>query len=126
VLNSFDVSVAWARLFGVQASEKELAHLLRNHPDGVSEEDFVLLFGHRAQLEEEYKHMSMSFRALDEEGRGFLTLSALQHAINASEVALPKCSQMDAADVFREADFDGDNRVSIRDFRRVWAEGGRH
>ena len=64
-------------------------------------------------VDDEVRNM---FKAIDWRGTGFITVADLEATLSVIGVVLPEQA---LADIFAEADTDGDGRVTFREFERL-------
>ena len=85
-------------------------------PERVTLKDFSRVVTPRLlqrDVDDEVRNM---FKAIDWRGTGFITVADLEATLSMIGVVLPEQA---LADVFAEADTDGDGRVTFREFERL-------
>ena len=85
-------------------------------PQRVTLKDFSRVVTPRLlQRDVDYEFRNM-FKAIDRRGAGFITVADLEATFSTLGVMLP---EQTVADIFAEADADGDGRVTFREFERL-------
>eukprot|EP00051_Salpingoeca_urceolata_P032774 m.17344 g.17344 ORF g.17344 m.17344 type:complete len:176 (+) comp5441_c0_seq2:92-619(+) len=115
-LDDEDLSMAWLSVLGYVPSEYELRHFVSAAPRGQAMDlaTFVGLMQQQLTAQGEDEDIRHIFQAFDATAKGFIAISDLEAVCR--EFGLAPST---AAEVFREADRDGDGRVSYRDFEAL-------
>ncbi|TYZ64219.1 hypothetical protein PybrP1_011504 [[Pythium] brassicae (nom. inval.)] len=113
-----------AAALGVRASKLVLAQLFSDVvPDGgirrvqVDEDTFTRVLEQRMRRSDLLEGVRRAFKALDARAQGFVTLTSFEQAC---ALVAPHVPPQVVLSAFREADRDGDGRVTYQDFERLY------
>ena len=85
-------------------------------PERITLKDFSRVVTPRLLQRDVDDEVRDMFKAIDWRGTGFITVADLEATLSMIGVVLPEQA---LADVFAEADTDGDGRVTFREFERL-------
>ncbi|XP_064623224.1 EF-hand calcium-binding domain-containing protein 11-like [Lineus longissimus] len=122
-LSREDLKVAMVSLFGYKPSKYEVEKIFENvhsrrqeeenQPEGLKLQEFIEVMSKKIAVKDQDEEIRQMFMAYDTQCHGFLTVEDLKKV--ASLVA-PHMQLQTLETAFREADRDGDGRVSVKDF----------
>ncbi|KAE8895443.1 hypothetical protein PF005_g12483 [Phytophthora fragariae] len=121
VLEAHDLKCGVAAALGVRPSKLLLTQMFRScevpgHQLRVTQDEFVRVMQSRMAKSDLLEDIRRLFKALDLRAEGFISLRSFQQAC---EIALPFTKHETLLRAFREADRDGDGRVTYQDFERM-------
>ena len=118
-LDAQDMKLAWLDCFAHCPSKHDVRRMCATmgvDPQRVTLKDFSRVVTPRLlQRDVDYEFRNM-FKAIDRRGAGFITVADLEATFSTLGVMLP---EQTVADIFAEADADGDGRVTFREFERL-------
>ncbi|XP_063710823.1 uncharacterized protein LOC134839257 [Symsagittifera roscoffensis] len=108
--------------FRVDIDEDETEELLQNlDMDGNGEIDFdefveIMM----SAMEDEDEMIEASFKEFDVDNDGFIQVNELRYVLQ--YLGENGISERDMKKMIKNADYDGDGKVDLEDFRRLWKE----